>query len=98
PQPSRGSWPPDGGRWGVLDAYAAVSSTLPADVAPPGARPPAASSPMVVPAAAPPPRPTDIPAGTIALAGVALAAAAGVTVAAVRRARRRAWRPTRFTR
>ncbi len=94
--------PPSGGHdprlgWGVLDAYAAVSSTLPADVPPPGAVPQAASSPMVVPAAAPPSRSSDVPAGTIALAGVALAAAAGVTVAAVRRARRRGWRPTRFT-
>ncbi|SEC20703.1 Subtilase family protein [Amycolatopsis tolypomycina] len=83
--------------WGVLDAYAAVSSTLPADVAGPGAVAPAASAPTVVPAAAPAPRPSDVTAGTIALAGVALAAAAGVTVAAVRRARRRGWRPSRFT-
>ncbi|WP_410568893.1 S8 family serine peptidase [Amycolatopsis sp. cmx-4-61] len=94
--------PPSGGHdprlgWGVLDAYAAVSSTLPADVPPPGAVPTPASAPVVVPAAAPAPRRADIAAGTLALAGVALAAAAGVTVAAVRRARRRAWRPTRFT-
>ncbi|MEU4250813.1 S8 family serine peptidase [Amycolatopsis sp. NPDC026612] len=83
--------------WGVLDAYAAVSSTLPADVPPPGAPPVRASAPAVVPAAAPAPHPPDVAAGTIALAGLALAAAAGVTVAAVRRARRRGWRPTRFT-
>lgn len=94
--------PPSGGHdprlgWGVLDAYAAVSSTLPADVAPPGAAPVAASAPAVVPAAAPAPPPSDRAAGTIALAGVALAAAAGVAVAAVRRARRRNWRPSRFT-
>ncbi|KDN20879.1 S8 family serine peptidase [Amycolatopsis rifamycinica] len=94
--------PPSGGHdprlgWGVLDAYAAVSSTLPADVPGPGALPPAASAPVVVPAAAPAPRPSDVTAGTIALAGVALAAAAGISVAAVRRARRRGWRPTRFT-
>jgi membrane-anchored mycosin MYCP len=94
--------PPSGGHdprlgWGVLDAYAAVSSTLPADVAAPGAVLPAPPAPAVVPAAAPAPHPSDVAAGVIALAGVALAAAAGVTVAAVRRARRRGWRPSRFT-
>ncbi|OXM60347.1 S8 family serine peptidase [Amycolatopsis vastitatis] len=94
--------PPSGGHdprlgWGVLDAYAAVSSTLPADVAGPGVAAAPASAPAVVPAAAPAPRPPDVAAGVIALAGVALAAAAGVTVAAVRRARRRGWRPSRFT-
>ncbi len=95
--------PPSGGHdprlgWGVMDAYTAVSSTLPADVPPPGsAFPVPAPAPAVVPAAAPAPHPPDVAAGTIALAGLALAAAAGVTVAAVRRARRRGWRPTRFT-
>ncbi|RSM47656.1 peptidase S8 [Amycolatopsis balhimycina DSM 5908] len=94
--------PPAGGHdprlgWGVLDAYAAVSSTLPADVAGPGAAAAPPSAPAVVPAAAPAPHPPDVAAGVIALAGVALAAAAGVTVAAVRRARRRGWRPSRFT-
>lgn len=83
--------------WGVLDAYTAVSSTLPADATPPGAAPAPAPAPAVVPAAAPAPRHSDVAAGTIALAGVALAAAAGVLVAAVRRARRRGWRPSRFT-
>lgn len=83
--------------WGVLDAYAAVSSTLPADVSPPGAVPASGSAPAVVPAAAPARPTSDVTAGTIALAGVALAAAAGVAVAAVRRARRRHWRPSRFT-
>jgi membrane-anchored mycosin MYCP len=95
-RPSSGGHDPRLG-WGVLDAYAAVSSTLPADVPPPGAVPAAAPVPAVVPAAAPARRPSDVTAGTIALAGVALAAAAGVTVAAVRRARRRNWRPSRFT-
>ncbi|HEY3469448.1 MAG TPA: peptidase S8, partial [Amycolatopsis sp.] len=94
--------PPSGGHdprlgWGVVDAYAAVSSTLPADVAAPGAVVPAGSGAAVAPAAAPARRPADVAAGTIALAGVAAAAAAGVTVAAVRRARRRGWRPSRFT-
>jgi membrane-anchored mycosin MYCP len=83
--------------WGVLDAYAAVSSTLPADAAPPGSVVPPAAGPAVIPAAAPVRPPSDVAAGTIALAGVALAAAAGVAVAAVRRARRRGWRPSRFT-
>jgi membrane-anchored mycosin MYCP len=83
--------------WGVLDAYAAVSSTLPPDVSPPGSAAAPAPGPAVVPAAAPAHPAADVTAGTIALAGVALAAAAGVTVAAVRRARRRGWRPSRFT-
>ncbi|MGW4522860.1 S8 family serine peptidase [Amycolatopsis sp. NPDC004378] len=95
-RPSSGGHDPRLG-WGVLDAYAAVSSTLPADVAPPGAAPAPGSAPEVVPAAAPARPSSDVAAGTIALAGVALAAAAGVTVAAVRRARRRGWRPSRFT-
>ncbi|MDT7800353.1 MAG: hypothetical protein QOI78_3786 [Actinomycetota bacterium] len=83
--------------WGVLDAYAAVSSTLPADVSPPGSAVAPAPEPAVIPAAAPARPASDVAAGTIALAGVALAAAAGVTVAAVRRARARGWRPSRFT-
>ncbi|MFJ7217261.1 S8 family serine peptidase [Amycolatopsis sp. NPDC098790] len=83
--------------WGVLDAYAAVSSTLPADIAGPGSVVPAAAEPAVVPAAAPAEHRADVPAGTIALAGVALAAAAGVAVAAVRRGRKRNWRASRFT-
>ncbi|MBE8525383.1 S8 family serine peptidase [Amycolatopsis sp. H6(2020)] len=83
--------------WGVLDAYAALSSTLPADVAGPGSVAPAAAEPDVVPAAAPAEHRQDVLAGTIALAGVALAAAAGVAVAAVRRGRRRGWRASRFT-
>lgn len=95
-RPPSGSHDPRLG-WGVVDAYAAVSSTLPADVAAPGAVVPAGSGAAVVPAAAPARRPADVAAGTIALAGVAAAAAAGVTVAAVRRARRRGWRPSRFT-
>jgi hypothetical protein len=83
--------------WGVLDAYAALSSTLPADVSPPGSAAAPAPQPAVVPAAAPARPTSDVAAGTIALAGVAFAAAAGVTVAAVRRARGRGWRPSRFT-
>ncbi|WP_442874500.1 S8 family serine peptidase [Amycolatopsis sp. NBC_00438] len=83
--------------WGVLDAYAAVSSTLPAEVSPPGSAVAPAPEPAVIPAAAPARPQSDVAAGTIALAGVAFAAAAGVTVAAVRRARRRGWRPSRFT-
>ncbi|MGW5719124.1 S8 family serine peptidase [Amycolatopsis sp. NPDC003865] len=95
-RPARGGHDPRLG-WGVLDAYAAVSSTLPADVAGPGSVAPAAAQPAVIPAAAPVDHRADVPAGTIALAGVALAAAAGVTVAAVRRGRRRNWRASRFT-
>ncbi len=82
--------------WGVIDAYAALASTLPATAPGPGALPPASAPPLVLPAAAPARPASDTVAGTIALAGVALAAGAGVTVAAIRRARRRNWRPSRF--
>ena len=83
--------------WGVIDAYAAIASTLPATAAAPGSLPSASAPPAMIPAAAPARPASDTVAGTIAVACVALAAAAGVTVAAIRRARRRGWRPSRFT-
>jgi len=95
-RPATGGHDPRRG-WGVIDAYAALASTLPATAAAPGSVPSAAAPPAVIPAAAPSHPASDTAAGTIALAGVALAAAAGVTVAAIRRARRRNWRPSRFT-
>ncbi|MFI5609750.1 S8 family serine peptidase [Amycolatopsis sp. NPDC051903] len=96
------SRPPSGTRdprrgWGVVDAYAAVSSTLPASVAGPGGSAAPAALPAVVAAAAPPAPPANLPAGLLAVGGVALAAAAGVAVATLRRGRRRGWRASRFT-
>jgi hypothetical protein len=82
--------------WGVVDAYAAVSSTLPADVPGPGAMVRPAPVPAVVPAAAAVRPATDLAAGVIALGGVVAAATAGIAVAAVRRGKRRSWRPSRF--
>ncbi|MEW2506324.1 S8 family serine peptidase [Amycolatopsis sp. NPDC047767] len=95
------SRPPSGGHdprrgWGVVDAYAAVSSTLPASVAGPGASVAPVALPAVAPAPAPHTSAVDVPAAAIALGGVALAAAAGIAVATVRRGRRRSWRASRF--
>lgn len=95
-RPATGAHDPRRG-WGVIDAYAALASTLPPDAAAPGSVPSASAPRPVIPAAAPPHPASDTAAGTIALAGVALAVAAGVTAAAIRRARRRNWRPSRFT-
>lgn len=95
-RPSTGGHDPRRG-WGVIDAYAALASTLPASAGAPGSVPSASVPPAVIPAAAPSHPASGTAAGTIALAGVAFAAAAGVTVAAIRRARRRGWRPSRFT-
>ncbi|MDT8914369.1 S8 family serine peptidase [Amycolatopsis sp. PS_44_ISF1] len=94
-RPPSGAHDPRRG-WGVLDAYAAVSSTLPADVPGPGAPVRPVSLPAVVPAPAPTRPDTDLAAGLIALGGVVAAAVAGLVVAAVRRGKRRAWRPSRF--
>ncbi|MGW4484534.1 S8 family serine peptidase [Amycolatopsis sp. NPDC004368] len=94
-RPPSGAHDPRRG-WGVVDAYAAVSSTLPASVAGPGTAPAAVAVPVVVPAAPPATAPSNTPAAAIALGGVALAATAGVAVATVRRGRRRSWRPARF--
>ncbi|HEY3707734.1 MAG TPA: S8 family serine peptidase [Amycolatopsis sp.] len=93
-RPPSGAHDPHRG-WGVVDAYAAVSSTLPADVLGPGVQVRSAPVPAVVPAAAAARPATDLAAGVIALGGVVAAAAAGVAVAAVRRGKRRSWRPSR---
>ncbi|MEC3978343.1 S8 family serine peptidase [Amycolatopsis sp. H20-H5] len=95
-RPSTGAHDPRRG-WGMLDVYAAVSAEIPATAPGPGtAVPKRAPGGAIVPAG-PAVRPTaDRFSGGLALAGVALAAAAGITAAAVRRGRRRHWRPSRF--
>ncbi|WP_042222690.1 S8 family serine peptidase [Kutzneria albida] len=95
------SRPPGGGPdpklgWGLLDAYTAVSSSLPASAPAPGGTPSAAAQPVVQPAAAPGPPARDRLLGGLALAGVVVAVLAGVVTAAVRRGRARGWRPGRL--
>ncbi|HEV7973667.1 S8 family serine peptidase [Amycolatopsis sp.] len=92
--------PPSGGRdpqrgWGMLDAYAAVSAEIPADAVAPGGLPDSVARGAMVPALADERPATDRFSGFLALAGVGLAAAAGVAVLAVRRGRARSWRPSR---
>lgn len=92
--------PPSGGRdpklgWGALDAYAAVSAEIPADAPAPGGLPNATVSGAMIPAAATARPTSDRFSGFLALAGVGIAAAAGITVLAVRRGRARGWRPGR---
>ncbi|WSE35054.1 S8 family serine peptidase [Amycolatopsis rhabdoformis] len=94
-RPATGAHDPRLG-WGVVDAYAAVSSTLPASVAGPGASVAPVALPAVVPAPAAPTPASDLPAAALALGGVVLAAAAGLVVATTRRGRRRSWRASRF--
>ncbi|WP_239154070.1 S8 family serine peptidase [Amycolatopsis sp. FDAARGOS 1241] len=74
--------PPSGTRYtrrgcGVVDAYAAVSSTLPASVAVPGGSAAPLALPAVVAAPAPPASPVHLAAGFLAVGGVVLAAATG---------------------
>lgn len=95
------SRPPSGAHdsrrgWGMVDAYAAVSSTLPANAPAPSAAAVRSELPEVVPAAAQARPTSEVAAGVVAVGGVAVAAAAGVGVAAFRRGRRRGWRPSRF--
>jgi membrane-anchored mycosin MYCP len=92
--------PPSGARdpklgWGALDAYAAVSAEIPADAPAPGGLSNASASGAMIPAAAMTRPPSDRFSGFLALAGVGIAAAAGITVLAVRRGRARGWRPGR---
>ncbi|MFD9965813.1 S8 family serine peptidase [Amycolatopsis sp. NPDC058986] len=94
-RPSSGGRDPRRG-WGVVDAYAAVSSALPADVTGPGVAGKPASLPAVIPAASDARPRADRVAGVLALAGVGAAVTAGFAVAAFRRGRRRSWRPSRF--
>lgn len=91
--PSGGHDPRRG--WGSVDAYAAVSASIPAGTPGPGGPPRVGPDTVVVPAAAPVRPGTDKVSGVVAIAGVALAAAAGVVVAAARRGKRRGWRPSR---
>ncbi|MFE3172426.1 S8 family serine peptidase [Amycolatopsis sp. NPDC059090] len=94
-RPPSGAHDPRRG-WGMLDAYAAVSSTLPANAPGPSAAAVRSQLPAVVPAAAEARPTSDVAAGVVAVGGVAAAAAAGIGVAAFRRGRRRGWRPSRF--
>lgn len=81
--------------WGMVDAYAAVSAVIPAGTPGPGGAPRTGPEAVVIPAAAPARPSADKVSGVLAIAGVGLAAAAGVVVAAVRRGRARGWRPSR---
>ncbi|WET77564.1 S8 family serine peptidase [Amycolatopsis sp. QT-25] len=82
--------------WGAIDAYAAVSASIPAGTPGPGGPPSVAPDTFVVPAAAPARANADKVSGVLAIAGVAAAIAAGVVVAAIRRGKRRGWKPSRF--
>jgi hypothetical protein len=79
--------------WGVLDAYAAVSSDLPADVAGPGAQGAVGEGKAVLPA---PGRAVGRApywwAGVVALLGVLVAALVAFGAVTVRRGRARGWR------
>ncbi|MCU1683762.1 MAG: peptidase and in, kexin, sedolisin [Amycolatopsis sp.] len=94
-RPPSGAHDPQLG-WGTLDAYAAVSAVLPSDAAP-GGIVTAGLVGAVAPAADAGQGVADTSSGVVVLIGVALAAAAGVVIAAVRRGRRRGWRPARFS-
>jgi hypothetical protein len=81
--------------WGVVDAYAAVTAQLPADVAGPGVKVSVGKAKAVVPAAAP--AGDRVPywwAGVIGLSGVAVAGVVVFGAVTVRRGRARRWRPT----
>jgi hypothetical protein len=78
--------------WGIIDAYAAVSSPLPLTAPGPGQAPPAVVPPKLVPAAAPTRPPLNILVGGLALGGVALAALAGLITVTIRRGRERGWK------
>lgn len=91
---------PGGGRdaklgWGVIDAYIAVSSSLPANAAGPDAPMPSAAPAQFVPAAGPAVREQNMVVGLLALAGVVGAILAGIVTVTLRRGRARAWRPGR---
>jgi membrane-anchored mycosin MYCP len=93
------SRPPSGAHdvklgWGTLNAYAAVSAVLPANAAP-GIAVQAVAVGAVAPAAPDGEGVADSASGLVILAGLGVAAAAGFGVAALRRGRRRGWRPGR---
>ncbi|WP_020657672.1 S8 family serine peptidase [Amycolatopsis benzoatilytica] len=94
-RPPSGAHDPKRG-WGMVNAYAAVSSTLPANAPGPSAAPARSALPVVVPAAAETRSTSDATAGMVAVGGVVVAAAAGIGVAAFRRGKRRGWKPSRF--
>ncbi|QUQ72214.1 Mycosin-1 [Kutzneria sp. CA-103260] len=78
--------------WGIVDAYAAVTSQLPLSTPGPDASPAAASVPNLVPAAAPARPPLNTLVGGLALGGVGLAALAGLITVTIRRGRARGWK------
>jgi membrane-anchored mycosin MYCP len=95
--------PPGGGHdpylgWGTLDAYAAVSAVLPANVPGPASQASAKGPTRIAPAVVRPPRPgPDELGGQLALLVVGLALLAVVVFAALRRGRARGFRPGRVT-
>jgi hypothetical protein len=88
---------PGGGRdpklgWGIVDAYAAVTSQLPLTAPGPDTSPVGKAPPPLVPAAAPAQPPLNALVGGLALGGVGLAALAGLITVTIRRGRERRWR------
>lgn len=95
------SRPPSGGHdpklgWGLVNAYAAVSSALPANAPGPSAAAVRTALPAVAPAVPDTRSTADVTAGMVAVGGVVVAIAAGIGVAAFRRGKRRNWKPSRF--
>jgi hypothetical protein len=79
--------------WGVLDAYAAVTATLPANAPGPNATNAAPRPQPVIPAAAPAPNGSPYRwAGVLAVLAVVVAALVLLGAATVRRGRARGWR------
>jgi membrane-anchored mycosin MYCP len=79
--------------WGVIDAYAAVSTALPADVAPPGTGPASARQVSIAPASASAPLGSPYRwAGVAALLGVSVAGLILFGAKTLRRGRNRGWR------
>jgi membrane-anchored mycosin MYCP len=79
--------------WGVLDAYAAVTAELPADVAGPGAAAGAGGPARVAPMAGAPVVPdSGRLSGVLAIAGVVLAVLVVFGAITVRRGRARGWK------
>jgi hypothetical protein len=78
--------------WGIVDAYAAVTSQLPLTAPGPGRAPAGVTPPALVPAAAPAEPPLNALVGGLALGGVGLAALAGLITVTIRRGRERGWK------
>jgi hypothetical protein len=84
--------------WGMLDAYAAVTSDLPADIRAPGRA--AGGSPptrRIAPAVARPQPARDTAPGLIALLGICVAALIAMVASAFRRGRSRRWQAGRVS-